>query len=435
MSPIRKGQVVAIPLFLIAPWVGCDSDAVAPIASQSGDPIAFVGDLPAANIQAFDSFAADQLVKIYWRTGVGIDPPFLDFREVRLYLSSTGPDAGFREILRRTGGGEDSTSIDELANATAYYFRVATYDSAGQPNSLSQPLMTMPGVPEPPGISVAAPQREVGEWMTNVTWSHDGQRLAFLKTINNSVNIFVLRLSDMSINQVTNYSGTGYRLLSVHWSPDDLLLSYCYTPTSMAGSVDYRIWLVPSTGGSSQSITSGRVDGGAPWESSTRLIFTKGTMGPPNIPEFYRVDIADGNRESFITTDQSMRKYDPSLNMARGLMVFRGSAVNPGGQSGLFTLPLAGGMPEPLTVNEYWSDIHASWSADGQRIYFTSSRSGHYDIWSIEVSSRQLRQVTRSQIRGINRFYGRQSPNGASLAILEVGKQYGAATIQILSTN
>jgi WD40 repeat protein len=435
MNSKRKGRTFTTLLVLLVLWAGCDSGTVAPIESQSGDATVILGNLPAGNILAFDSFTADGMVKVYWRTGLRIDPPFFDFKEVRLYISSTGPDSGFREILRRTGSGEDSTSIDGLTNGTAYYFRVATYDSAGQPTSVSRPLMTIPGAPEPPGISLPAPQGEIGEWVTNLMWSHDGQRLAFLKSINSSVNVFVLHVSSMSVDQITRYVGTGYRLLSVHWSPDDQLLSYCYTPTSMAGATDYRIWLVPSTGGSNRSITSGRVDAEGVWESSTTLIFTKGTVGPPNIPELYRVDLAEGNREIPMTADQSMRKYDPSLNIARALMVFRGSAVANGNESGLFILPLGGGVPAPLTWSKYWSDIHASWSADGQRIYFTSSRSGHFEIWSIDVQSKQLRQVTRSQIRGISRLYGRHSPNGASLAILEVGKQYSAATIQIVGTD
>jgi hypothetical protein len=435
MNPIRDPSVFAVLFLLVIVCAGCTNDPVAPIVAWSGDTLAFAGYFSPANIQEFDSFAASQLVKVHWRTGVGLDPPYLYFKETRVYLSSTSPDSGYREILRRTGGGEDSTVVGGLVDGNVYYFRAATYDSSGQLTSLSRPLMTIPGVPEPSGISVAAPQREVGEWVTYISWSHDGQQLAFLKTINNSVNIFVLQVSTMSINQVTNYTGTDYRLLSVSWSPDDQWLSYSYTPTSTAGSVDYRIWLVSPTGGNPRSITSGRVDAGAAWESSARLIFTKGTIGPPNIPEFYTVNLEDNNREMPITSDQAIRKYDPDFYSAHGLLVFRGLVVNPPSQSFLLTLPLTGGIPEPLTLNKYWSDIHPGWSADGQRIYFASSRCGHYEIWSIDFQSRRLRQVTRCQTRGINRFCGRQSPTGSKLALLEVGNQFTSATIQLIGAN
>lgn len=433
MNPIWKVSISTVFLFLVVVCTGCNNNSVAPIISDSADTITFVGNFSNTNIWMIDSFAASQMIKVLWRTGVGSYPPYFYFQEVGVYLSSTSPDSGYSEIFRRIGDGEDSTIVDGLVNGSAYYIRIATYDSTGELNSLSHPLMTIPGTPEPPGLQVSAPQRDFGEWVTNISWSPDGQHLAFIKMINNSVNIFVLQVSDMSINQVTNYTGTDYRLLSVYWSPDDQWLSYTYTPTRTAGSVDYRIWLIPPTGGTPRSVSSGAVDAGAAWESPTKLIFTKGTRGPPNIPEFYRIDIAESNHESSITTDQALRKYDPSLNVDRGLIAFRGSEVISPNPYGLYIMPIDGGEYERLTLNNHWSDIHPSWSVDGQRIYFTSSRSGHYEIWSIDIQSRQLRQVTRCQTRGFNRFYGRQSPNEGNLALLEVGDQNIKATIQIIS--
>ena len=40
------------------------------------------------------------------------------------------------------------------------------------------------------------------------------------------------------------------------------------------------------------------------------------------------------------------------------------------------------------------SDLHASWSPDGKRIAFTSTRDGNYEIYLINADGTQLRRVT-----------------------------------------
>jgi Tol biopolymer transport system component len=164
-------------------------------------------------------------------------------------------------------------------------------------------------------------------------------------------------------------------------------------------------------------------------------VFVKGTPGPPNIPELYRVDLADNNRETAITNDQAWRKYTPVVNAASNLIVYSGEVVEPPWSRYLFGLPLSGGIPQPLTMNKYWLDIHPSWSPDGRTVYFTSSRSGHFEIWSIDIQTRRMKQITRSQRRGFDRFYGRESPDGMKLALLETGSSFSEATLEIISTN
>jgi hypothetical protein len=425
-------------LSLASAVAGCSRDPLSPIISPSADSIAFRGNYSSANIGPFDSFAADQLVKLNWYTGLSSEPPFLPFTQVRAYMSSTSPDSGFREIFRRAIGGYDSCVIPTLTNGNAYFFRVATFDSAERLNSLSQPLMTIPGIPEQAGTTIPAGRVGWAEWASSVAWSHNGSQLAFLKTINNRLDLFLFQISTAMTLQLTHYSDQltdEYRLGDISWSPDDQWLAYCHSPTTTSGGIDYRTWLIPSTGGTSRGITSGRVDAGAAWESSTRLIFTKGTIAPPNIPEFYRVDLADSNRESMLTSDQAIRKYGPSIDTTQALIVFSGSLVGNSNHKYLFTWPLSGGSPQPLTLNKYWHDIQPSWGIDGRTIYFSSSRSGHYEVWSIDRASGQLRQVTRSQTPGFARFSARQSPDGTHMAFLEVESPFSAATLHIITSH
>ncbi|MCH7974790.1 MAG: T9SS type A sorting domain-containing protein, partial [Bacteroidetes bacterium] len=313
-----------------------------------------------------------------------------------------------------------------------YFFRVATYDSTGKINSLSKPIMTIPGEPEQFAFSLPASQRESPLYYSGLAWSANGKNLAFLKTSGNSVNIMNIDLSTMSVSQVTNYSGTEYRLLGLDWSPDSNWISYSYTSSSTVYELDYRIWLVSPNGGIPHSVTSGRVDASATWISSMSILFTKGSLESVNIPEFYTVDLANNNNEKQLTSDQNIYKYNPSINHSRDLVAFCGYN---GSVRFIYTMSLSGSYIEPITPNIYWSDIHPFWLADGQKIIFTSLRSGHYEIWSINIESNQIQQITRSQKRGVERFYGRPSPDGTQFAVLELGSSLNDATIQILLNN
>lgn len=58
-------------------------------------------------------------------------------------------------------------------------------------------------------------------------------------------------------------------------------------------------------------------------------------------------------------------------------------------------------------------DTDPNWSPDGQKLVFTSNRSGNYEIWEVHVDGSGLRQVTDSPQREGLAIYG---PNGKYLA-------------------
>lgn len=399
------------------------------ITDSCVDTVSFTKNYTSQNIYLLDSYSSKNSIKLYWSTGFGIDPPYLYFKEVVVYFSLTSPDSGFCELLRRNNAGIDSTLIEELDEGDTYYFRVATFDSTGQMNSVSNPIMTILGEPVSVNLSFSAPQRENPSYYKGIAWSFDNNSLAFLKKIDNSVNILSVNLSTLSISQITNYSGTDYRLIGLDWSPDNKWISYSYSSSSTANELDYRIWLISPDGGTLHSVTSGRVDGSATWVSSTSILFTKGTTGPPNIPEFYTIDLNNDNYEKPLTSDQLIRKYNPSVDFVHDLVAFYGSTDD---QSGIYTMSLLGENIEPIIENDYWSDIHPFWTGDGQNIIFTSSRSGHYEIWSINIESKRIQQITHSQIREVKRFYGRPSPDGSQLAVLELDNILDNAKIKLI---
>jgi Tol biopolymer transport system component len=85
------------------------------------------------------------------------------------------------------------------------------------------------------------------------------------------------------------------------------------------------------------------------------------------------------------------------------------------GNADLFTVSNHGGKPRRITTDPA-NDFMASWSRDGRWIYFTSNRSGSFQVWKMDAAavesamgrSAALVQLTRKGGRG-----GLESPDGS----------------------
>jgi Tol biopolymer transport system component len=72
-------------------------------------------------------------------------------------------------------------------------------------------------------------------------------------------------------------------------------------------------------------------------------------------------------------------------------------------------MPSAGGPPKQLTNGNY-NDILPHFSADGRSIYFSSNRSGKWQIWKIAASGGEPLQITQN-----GGFLAEESPDGKAL--------------------
>jgi len=411
--------ILFLNLFL---FFSCEKD-YSPL-SPTGLNESFSIDVKPVNIQSFDSYSGDSKVKLYWTTGKPIiDPsstPPPHVGKVEIYISESGADENFKRILTRNRDGDDSTLVENLVNGKVYFFRLVTYTEKDDLIGVSKPLMTFSGLARQPFASLPAEQAENPLNVSNLSWSPDGQQLAVIKKdLENRPNIFVLNANTLNMEQITNYTSDIYRLLSVAWSPDGNSLAYDYTASHTFYQIDYRIWLVSLNNLQTRNITSGRVDAQPTWVSNDRIVFSKGTHGPPNIAELYLVEILNGNNEVAITNDQIISKYTPRAHPGMDLIVYSGERVNPNGHF-LYLISLSSSLHEALTENAYWQDIHPSWAPNGQKVYFTSDRSGHFEVWSVDIINREIEQITRGLERGVQKFYGRVSPQGDRIAIIEL---------------
>ena len=68
--------------------------------------------------------------------------------------------------------------------------------------------------------------------------------------------------------------------------------------------------------------------------------------------------------------------------------------ARPEDHADLFVIDAAGGYPQRLTTDTA-DDLAASWSHDGRSIYFSSNRSGSWQVWTMPAEGGQAVQVTR----------------------------------------
>ena len=55
-------------------------------------------------------------------------------------------------------------------------------------------------------------------------------------------------------------------------------------------------------------------------------------------------------------------------------------------------MPSNGGISLPFAVTENSHNEGAAWSPDGKTVAFTSTRSGNFDIWLMDVNIEKIKQ-------------------------------------------
>jgi Tol biopolymer transport system component len=265
-------------------------------------------------------------------------------------------------------------------------------------------------------------------------WAPDGHQLAFVRANTKGIdgyenNVWILDVDSGREYQLTQYVGPEHHLGCPTWSPDGLYIAYEYSGARTAGEIDYRIWRTPADHFAASSITSGRVDSYPAWAANGAIVFCRGTAGPPNIPEIFRASPTLWTPEP-VTSDQSSRKYHPSVNPLDGRIIY--SAVGLSSLVHHIHVVNPGSSPRRLTDNRYWMEKDPVWTADGRSIILASDRSGHFEIWSLDIASGAYVQLTRGMEDKPDRTAGALSPDGTLLAYWQEPRYGSYATLSIV---
>ena len=84
------------------------------------------------------------------------------------------------------------------------------------------------------------------------------------------------------------------------------------------------------------------------------------------------------------------------------------------GNQDLYVVGAQGGAPRRLTTDPH-VDALPRWSADGERVFFTSDRGGNWQVYSVSAAGGAARRVRENRHR---EWQAEPSPDGRSLALL-----------------
>ena len=266
-----------------------------------------------------------------------------------------------------------------------------------------------------------------GQADLNPRFSPDGKTVAFLREEERGAlgrDIFLVRLGGGEPKRLTfdNVISGG-----LDWTPDGAYIIFSSNRLSGQG----RLWKVRTSGGQPEPLPVGQ--GGAYFPALSRdgrrLAYTqadtntniwryevprsKGQSAPPTKliasagdnfdPQFS----PDGKRIVFVSDRSGSREIwvcDSDGSNPRQLTFFGGPHVGvpfwspdgrqirfyatPEGRAGMYVVSAEGGLPRHVTeVN--------SWSRDGKWIYFTSYRSGTWQVWKRPAAVGEAVQVTK----------------------------------------
>lgn len=336
----------------------------------------------------------------------------------------TNPD--FFQILMSTSSASDFSvlttvdnqtfvaGIDDLTNGEPYYFAIRAIKD-GLPATTSMTVMTIPGEPGnvTPLFTTAGVDRQHGTWspaessiayireyvwnngnssvqslfVANLLdetemlveissrtpqWSPDGKRIVY-QTDNGMVNtapgyrpthISLFDVRDSTIMRLTG--GNSFNFLPA-WSPDGKWVAFL---SDRGDGTEYNIWKIPADSGAMVQVTT---------------------------------DFNDMN-ELGIKDDRSPKKPAWSSDGSR-IAFARYTKSDMGYNSDIYAVPSNGGN-KTMILSSPWGDYCPAYSADGTFIAFVSDRSGSNQIWTMNMQTKKLKQITGSLDKWISAHSG-----------------------------
>ena len=184
--------------------------------------------------------------------------------------------------------------------------------------------------------------------------------------------------------------------LTPHWSPDASRIAFtCFEPVSHV--VSAQICMYSLDLGKPVSFARFRGTNNSPsWSpDGSQVMFSSSMQGGDSA--LYVTD-ASGNRPKRLTFNSRGADTSPAWNPKTGQLV--AFVSDRGGTPQLYLMNADGTNTQKLDLPDMGYVIDPAWSPNGQLLAFSWRRpSGNYDIYIMDVASRQIRELTRDQGR------------------------------------
>ena len=379
---------IAVVMLLLSLW-SCKKDS----SRQVGNDTLY--------IPIFYSIRNNGEITLKWKKPICpecCDCPQLDPDHFEIFMSSTTPSD--LRFYRSVDNDIFEISISNVTNGTPYYFAIRAIGRDSQFTD-SDTIMTIPENPENiQSICQSIDKnKEYGTWSNDQThvaymsnyfwndgnnsatsilinnlsnkeellvekfsyypeWSPTGQKIVYV-TYNDQENsqldkpqISVYNILDGTIKRLTNANSFFY---DPSWSADETWIAFVSDLKVGSGGMEYNIWKIPSDSG---TVVPLEID----YKDSIDI----------GIPKYLNWS-KDGKDIAFTLMKKVNEKYTYAI----------------------YSVPSDGGNKSTI-ISSQWSDFCSAYSPDGNTIAFISNRSGLNEIWTMNLLTKKLRQITGS---------------------------------------
>jgi TolB protein len=219
-----------------------------------------------------------------------------------------------------------------------------------------------------------------------------GTQIAFVSSRNGSKEIWVMDYDGANQRQLTSLKSIS---LTPRWSPDASRIAFtCFAP-GPNGSISAQICMYSMDTGRVVAFPRFRGTNITPaWSpDGLQVIFSSSMLGNP---ELFLTD-TNGGRPKRLTIANGA-SLSPAWNLKTGQTI--AFVSDRGGYPQLYIMNSDGTSTSKLDLPDMGYVIDPAWSPNGQLLAFSWRRpSGNYDIYVMDVASRQLVELTRDQGR------------------------------------
>jgi TolB protein len=217
-------------------------------------------------------------------------------------------------------------------------------------------------------------------------------QIAFVRGTYGSKELWVMDYDGANQRQLTSLHSVA---LTPRWSPDASRIAFtCFVPNN--GTISAQICMYSFDSGKLVSFAHFRGTNNSPtWSpDGSKLMFCSSMLGNPAL----FVSDTSGNRPTRLTFASGGADTSPAWNPRTGQTVLFVS--DRGGLPQLFLMNSDGTGTQKIDLPDMGYVIDPAWSPNGQLMAFSWRRpSGNYDIYLMDVASRQIRELTRDSGR------------------------------------